>query len=318
MNVPRAFKYLVFGLLCLGLQSCWPQSESLRFGLNLWPAYELAYLAQEKGFYQAEGVQVRLLEFSTLSDTRRAFEMGHLDGMAGSLSEVLEARDISHRDLRILRVVDYSKGGDRVIARKAFRSLQALKGQTIGFEPSSLGLYVLVRALERQGMHLNEVEAVSLPPEQMEKALKTGQVKAVVTYAPYATQILRQPEFHSVFTSRQMEDDILDVFAFDAAVLQQNPQEIRAFLKAIDRAYAFFQDQPQAACRIMAQRENITGEEFCQSLQHEIQLIAPEQQAVYLGPQAKIKPILNNVYRIMRENKRISNKKEILDCLINF
>jgi len=51
----------------------------LRVGINPTPGAELIFLAEEKGFYRAEGIEVRLVEFTCLSDCRRAYERGLVD-----------------------------------------------------------------------------------------------------------------------------------------------------------------------------------------------------------------------------------------------
>ncbi|MCE9609787.1 MAG: hypothetical protein K8R23_06215 [Chthoniobacter sp.] len=62
----------------------------LRVGINPTPGAELIFLAEEKGFYRAEGVEVRLVEFTCLSDCRRAYERGLVD-VVGSAAVQLPA-----------------------------------------------------------------------------------------------------------------------------------------------------------------------------------------------------------------------------------
>ena len=89
---------------------CAPEKPAaLRVGLNPWPAYEFLYLAQEKGFYRAEGIEVRLVEFNSLSDARRAYERGQINVLASTVIEVLQARDNSPRSPQIVQVVDYHR-----------------------------------------------------------------------------------------------------------------------------------------------------------------------------------------------------------------
>ncbi|MGH8187799.1 MAG: ABC transporter substrate-binding protein, partial [Steroidobacteraceae bacterium] len=57
----------------LGLASCAPYDPPLRIALIRWPPFEYMHLAQEKGFFAEEGVEVRLIEFVAVNDTQRAF-----------------------------------------------------------------------------------------------------------------------------------------------------------------------------------------------------------------------------------------------------
>lgn len=51
----------------------------LRVGINPAPGYELIFLAEEKGFFGEEGLEVRLVEFTCLADCRRAFDRGQVN-----------------------------------------------------------------------------------------------------------------------------------------------------------------------------------------------------------------------------------------------
>ncbi|MEO6752322.1 MAG: ABC transporter substrate-binding protein, partial [Chthoniobacteraceae bacterium] len=109
------------------------QSE-LRIAINPWPGSEFLYLAKEKGFLAAERLNVRLVEYSSLSDCRVAFESGQVDAMTGTLIDVLMARENSQRISQIVLVSDYSDGADVILARPDITSVPALKGRRVGLE----------------------------------------------------------------------------------------------------------------------------------------------------------------------------------------
>jgi NitT/TauT family transport system substrate-binding protein len=64
----------------LGLASCTSYEPPLRIALIRWPPFEFLHLAQEKGYFAEEGVEVRLIEFVAVNDTQRAFEHDKIDG----------------------------------------------------------------------------------------------------------------------------------------------------------------------------------------------------------------------------------------------
>ena len=73
-------------LLCAAwLAGCGRHEGPIRIGINAWPGNEFLFLAQEKGFFAAQGVDVRLIEYSSLGDVRRAFDRGQIDGMTGTI-----------------------------------------------------------------------------------------------------------------------------------------------------------------------------------------------------------------------------------------
>ena len=153
---------LLAAVLSLLLAGCGqPKSPPLRVGINAWPPYEFLFLAQEKGFFRDAGVDVKLVEFGSLSDARQAFENGKLDGWAATLVEVVMVHDGAMRKPRILRLLDFSDGADVIIAGKDTQSIRDLRGKRCGVEQASLGVFLLGRALESEGLHLTDVTLVS-------------------------------------------------------------------------------------------------------------------------------------------------------------
>lgn len=308
----------VLGLSCFSLLlfGCGkPEVPTLRIAINAWPGYELIYLAQEKGFFGETGVEVRLVEFGSLSDARRAYETGKVDGLATTTIEVLMARDATPRDLRIVRVLDFSSGADVIVAGAATRSMADLRGKRIGVELASLGVYVLARALELEGMALADVEPVSKDQKTMREAFLARELDAVVAYPPESVALLRDPRFRVVFSSLQIPGEVVDVMALDGDVLRQRPAQVQAFLQGLDRAFDYMQQHPDEACRIMAEREGLSAQEFQHLLTDGMTLVAPGDQGAYLGAGGKLQSAVQGAARFLRQVKLISSRPEVTDCL---
>lgn len=292
-----------------------PARQALRVGVNAWPGYEFVYLAQEKGFFREAGVDVRLVEFGSLSDSRRAFETDKLDGFATTIVEVLMARDAAPRDLRIVRVVDFSDGADVVIAGRDVHSVRDLRGKRVGVELASLGIFVLARALELEGLSLGDVTPVANDQRTMREQLLAGDLEATVAYPPESAMTLKDARFRVVFSSRQVPGEVVDVLAFDGEVLRLRAREVAAFLKAMDRAYEFFRQKPDEACSVMAEREGISPAEFKKQLMDGIKLVSPGEQASYFQSGGKLRPAVEAVARSLRGVKLISDRSQVTDCL---
>jgi len=128
MSKRRFLSAVIVSLLVGGfLTSCSDiAGKPLRVALNPWPGYAFLFLAQEKGYFADEGVNVELVELSSLSDVRKAFERGQVDGMASSLVEVLEVSKNSNRQAVVSLMADYSNGADVILAGKRFADVVSL------------------------------------------------------------------------------------------------------------------------------------------------------------------------------------------------
>jgi len=311
---PTLLRLTLVAAVLLPLGCGRPEAPKLRIALNTWPAYELIYLAQEKGYFRDAGVDVRLLEFGSLSDARRAYEMGRADALATTIVEVLMARDDAPRDLRIVHLFDFSSGADMLVAGPETASVADLRGKRVGVELASLGIFILARALELEGLTLADVHPVSGDQKALREGLLAQEFEAVVTYGPDSVAILREPGFHVMFSTRQIPGEVADVLAVDADILRQRPAQVQALQQGLDRAFAYLQQQPEDATRIMADREGLAPQEFRQLLSDGMTLVAPGEQAQYLRPGSPLQKAVQDAARALRDVHLISSRPEVLDC----
>ena len=115
----RRYWYAVWAFGVVVLAACSRgRPAPLRIGMSPWPGNEFLFLAAAKGFFAAEGVQVQLVESGSLGDVLRAFERGEVDGIAGTLADVLEVRERTRRKPRVFMALGTSAGPDVILARR--------------------------------------------------------------------------------------------------------------------------------------------------------------------------------------------------------
>lgn len=303
-------------LACATFGGCAPRGQQvLRVGINAQPAYEFAYLAHVQGRFAGEHLNVRLVRFESLSDSRRAFERGQLDGYFATVFEVLHAKANSPRSPRIVRVLDCSLGFDVVLARPGFPDLDSLRGRSVAVEPGSLNIYLLARALEKHDMDLGAVHLVGMDPGEMGNALKRGDVDAAVSYPPPSSAIVAAGWARPVFTSVEIPGEILDVLAFDESVLASRGHEVAAFLRAYDEAVSWMVGHREEACRIMAEPERITPAEFAGSIAGGLELVPASQQDAYFSPGGRLSRVVDATSRLMMTTGQIAHPIPAADVL---
>ena len=255
--------HLLLCCLAPGLPACGGASPpELRIGINPWPGYEHFFLAQELGLYDTTLVRVRVVELSSLSDTRRAFERGQRDAFAVTPIEVLLARENSGRRPVVVLATDVSEGADVLLAGPGIGDLHDLRGRRIGVEPGTLNVYLVSRALERVGLTLADVVLVSLEPPQMLAALRRGAVDAVASYPPASLAMAAMPGVTTLFSSLELPGEILGVASVDSAYLATHRPAVVALLRGFEAAREFALAHPDEADARMAARERITPAAF--------------------------------------------------------
>lgn len=258
-----SMKAVAAALLVLVLGACSRnEMQELSIAINPWPGYELLYLAQEKGFFREQGLDVRLVELNSLSDAQRAYMSGQVDGLTSTLVEAVLIQVDSAYPLQVVVPTDYSNGGDVILAQAGITSLAELKGKRVGCEANSLGIHVLYHALRRVGLSLSDVEVVNVGQSQGSEELALGVLDALVTYPPTSIEALKAEGVHKLFTSREAPEEILDVLSIKQSVLERYPALPQQLLAVWQRAYEYTEQHPKQAFAIMAEREQVSVEEF--------------------------------------------------------
>ena len=302
-------------LLAMTVMAGCARREPLRIGLNAFPAYEFLYLAAEKGFYRDEGLDARVLEFGSLSDTRRAYERGQIDVMAGTVVEALVVRDQSDRSPQIVRVIDYSNGADVLLAQPWITSGAQLRGARVGVELATLPVYVLGRGLEALGLRMADIRTTSTDQATMEAAFRRGDLDALVTYPPASVKLARDLKTTTLFSSADVAGEILDLLLVEAESARTRRSDVAAMLRAHDRARRFARTHPAEAHAIMARREGITAEEFAASLTDGVVLVDAEVQAPYFGAGGRLQGIIARADRLLRDGGQLSRPARAADLV---
>lgn len=298
---------LICALIIAALPGCsYEPPREFRVGINAWPGYEFLYLAQEKGFYRDERLDVRILEFSSLSDARRAYERGQIDAFGTTVIEVLQAREHSARSPQVVQVVDYSNGADMVLTQPGITTSAGLRGKRIGVELGSLGIYILARCLAKHGLTIEDVVPVSSDQTSMESSFARGDLEAIVTYPPTTVNLLKSGKAHIFFTTAEIPSEVIDVIAVEESFVRTRGAEVAKLIRAFHRAVSYTQKNPDDAFAIMAAREGLTPGEFRTALTDGIRLVPASEQTDYLRPGGRLAAIIDTSDRVLRQCGQIT------------
>jgi NitT/TauT family transport system substrate-binding protein len=259
----RQWKWLCLFAGALMLAGCGhPPEPALRIGTNVWVGSEPLYLARELG--RLDPGIVQLVEYPSASEVLRAYRNEAIDGMVISLDELfgLAADGLQPR---IILIVDISNGADVVVGRRGMRSMSDLKGKSVAVESSALGAFVLSRALAVNGMHAGDVNVVHLESNEQPGAFEKGEVDGAVTFDPYRAQFLRAGA-STLFDSSRIPGEIVDLLAVRDSVIQNKPKAVEALLAGWLSATDYMKRAPLDAARRMGIRQQISGEQFLESL----------------------------------------------------
>lgn len=294
---------ILLGLLLATLSLSWrllrPPQEPLQMVLDPWPSNELLWLAHERGFFSAEGLEMRVIEMGSSSDASGAFARGKADLFVATPAELARIAGSTGPQPKVVLALNWSAGADVVLARVGVDSLAALKGRTVAYEPDGLTAHLLQRALESVRLTWNDITPVPMTTASMPAAFAAGTVDALVSYPPWSTSMLQAGRVHALFDSRQIPKEICDLLIVRADILRQFPDLTARLTRIWDRTLALL--EIEATWGEMAKRERFTADELRRSLREGIHLIQASEQAAFIaadGPLSKIFPLVSQSLRL--------------------
>jgi NitT/TauT family transport system substrate-binding protein len=185
---------------------------------------------------------------------------------------------------KVVMPIDYSNGGDAIVADKSVAKVADFKGKKIGFNPLSPSDFLLSYAMKSAGLSEKDITPVNMTPESVPAAMASGQMPIGVTYEPSLSQVLSQGEgkkFHVVFSSKEAPGLIADVLVFDEKFIKSNPKEISAIIQGYLDGMAYMKAKPDESAKIIGKFMGISAKEAKEQMSGVYNLPLAEMPAAF-------------------------------------
>ncbi len=239
----------------------------LRIGYSEWPPDLIVYLAQEKGFFEANGLQVELVPVDGFEDLFEKIENKQIDLWPVTLLDAVIAYS-EGEEWQIIALEDYSNGADAVLTMEdsGIEGISGLTGKKVGTEQGTVGEFFLQILLQRDGLELSDVEIVDMSYDQIPAALVSGEIDAGVTYEPSITETLNQGG--RVLTDSASErGTIVDVYSAYRSHLEAYPESYKKFVLSLLDAADYYNAHPEESISIMAEAYGNDVEELSKAFE---------------------------------------------------
>lgn len=247
------------GLILL-LAACEPGKpaaapQPLSIAVVALPAVALVYVADEKGYFRDEGVDVTLSSFKLGRDALASALAGRAD-LATAFDAPVVRRLAEGEDLVILTTLHRSVASHAVLARRD-RGIERpadLRGKRIGVTKGISTDYFLSVFLTSEGLPLQAVTEVPLEPADYEKALLGGAVDALVAFNPHIHTLraaLGDGKAALFLSDLYQETSLL---AGRRERIGEKREAVARALRALARAEDFIRANEEDSLRIVAAR----------------------------------------------------------------
>jgi NitT/TauT family transport system substrate-binding protein len=203
----------------------------LRIGLNPWIGNGLYYVAEQKGFFDAQKVNVQIVPYDDSAVGKQLLATGKIDVLPLTPETAITLADAGVA-VKVIGMSDSSQGADGIIAAKGINSIADLKGKTVAFEVGSPSHLFLAMLLDKQGLSTNDVTVINETAPDAATSFLSGKVDAAVTWMPWLSEAGQRSGGHLLVSSKVLPI-LPDMFIVRADVLQSRPQDVSAMLRAL-------------------------------------------------------------------------------------
>jgi len=231
-----------------------PAREKLALGYTASDSYLAAMVAKDNGLFEKRGLDVDLQIIALNSAMPAALSAGTVQ-IAGTTSPVfLQAIDRGADLVAIAggNVAEKTNTRFAAVARGgiAIARPQDFIGKTVGVPGLGANTHVLFRNwLLAKGVHYSQVNFVAIPFPQMQDALKSGAVDAVLTSDPVLYQLLNAEAGSVVATFMDVLRVQIPIIVYSATRewATKHRSVIVAFRESIIEAIAMIEASPEVA-----------------------------------------------------------------------
>lgn len=256
-------KAIIAAVACILLLACQPAGPQgktpLKIGLVTWLGYGPFYIAQEKGFFKENNVEVQLEKIEGDVERRAAIASGNLDAIALTLDSMIVLRS-NGIPLKAVMAIDSSNGGDGIVAVQSIGTVKDLKGHEIAFPTGLPSHYFLYSVLKQNGLKMSDIKPVVMDADQAGAAFASGKIDAAVTWEPWLSKAREVGRGHVLADSKTNPGEIADVLFMRESVITSRSQEIEGLIKAWYKAVDFVSSNPDEAKAIMSRAFGLSGD----------------------------------------------------------
>jgi ABC-type nitrate/sulfonate/bicarbonate transport system substrate-binding protein len=226
--------------------------EKVRLAQNQSPISGVSIIADRKGFFAKNGLDVEVFNFTTGKQCLDTVMGGGAD-IATTAEAPTTAAAMSGQKIALLARTEYSYIKTLTATAAQIRKPADLKGKRIAFTAGTGGEVYTMQLLKAAGLGKDDVTLVNLRPQDMVAALASGSIDAYGTWEPHIFNGIK------ALASKVTPLDTKGIYAetFNIVLmqdyLQKKPEVAKNFLKALVEAEAWMKANREQAINVVAE-----------------------------------------------------------------
>lgn len=229
----------------------------LRIAAQPYPLYTPVYVAYELGYLQEEfdaiGAKFEWQEFQSGPLVNEAVAAGEADlGFMADLPAIIAKS--TGQPIEVISNVAYGEKGLAVLVKpdSDIKSVADLKGKKVAYATGSYAQHLLALLLSNEGLTLDDVESINLAAGDQPAALASGEVDALVIWEQYISKLTSEGAATVLADGTGVKKGNMITYAV-SDYAKANPEVIKAYIKALNRANELLNSDPDAAAEAVAE-----------------------------------------------------------------
>jgi NitT/TauT family transport system substrate-binding protein len=259
----------IIGILGIGLPGEAGAKEKNVITLGYIPIGDCAqlYVAQDMGYFKEEGITLEKKAMKGGAVIAPAVESGEVDiGWSNAISIIIahsKGFDFEFLTSGALETEDGHRTHSLLVSKESpIEKIAGLEGKKVAINTlGNINELSMVAHADLNNIDAEKIRFLEVPFPQMEVALKSGSVDAVLAAEPFVTLSL------SHGTARYLEKSVHKVYGDKFMIAswfakkswaEKHPEKAKAFVRAINKASSFIPQHPKQVAEILANNTKLT------------------------------------------------------------
>jgi len=239
----------------------------VRFAYQDRVADSASMVAVAKGFFEEEGIEIQPIVFSSGPACSETLLSGSAD--IGTMGDTTAVIAIARSPVNI--IASHGGGEHRhrlmVAEKSAIHAPEDLAGKRLAVKKGTSTYGGLLAWADSVDLDLSDVNIVEMRPGDMGDALLAGSVDAIVASEP-TPSVVEQLGGRELTTLGGLGNNYPILLVARAEFLEEHPEAVTAFLRAMKRGAAFINEHPTEALQIVAEKTGMRREVAARAMDH--------------------------------------------------
>ncbi len=249
--------------------SDFPAEGEFVMGLDSWIGGTPALMALSREYNKDYSLDLKLAYIHNDIERIKALNEGKIHATEISLPSFIKQLGDFPDSGVIVGITDFSRGADGIVAKAGVKDLNDMEGRKVSFVKAGTGKFILNKFLRLTGLRYQDITPVERDSMgDVISDLKSGNADLAVSWSPDMNLAVRdinksQPgSVKMLITTKEVPNLIPTVLVVGKKALEENPEEVKAFLSTWYASAKYIIEKPDKAYQKLVELMDEKSDEY--------------------------------------------------------